>query len=256
MSSVFDLLPRAPQPRYGTGMWPLYYPRPWNLKAPPGVGVIIDPVAVASEVAGELRKIGWPGVELMDPDFQMDLLEGSEADIRTKVENWFENNRTAVANRMEKRFPTYGAARLSATSETAMKEAIGGYRSKNYLTVVRVLLPEFESIGRALVTDRVKKASQSQVIKDLQEALGKTPLIKEDPLESMSLFHFIDEHLFQKCFTHGDAANLGPAPNRHAELHGLNSYGTLQGASIVLCSTDLLLRFTGRLLDFGFTPPT
>ena len=52
---------------------------------PPGIGAIVDPVAIASEVSIELRKVGWPGVSLMDQDFQMSLLDSPEADIAAKV---------------------------------------------------------------------------------------------------------------------------------------------------------------------------
>jgi hypothetical protein len=44
------------------------------------------------------------------------------------------------------------------------------------------------------------------VIDDLKAVLEVTPLIKEDPLESMSLFPFIEEYLFASCHTRQDSA--------------------------------------------------
>src|ERR1700731_2041846 len=121
MLGIFDLLRDPNRPRYGTGIWPLSFPRPWNLHPPPGVAALIDPVAVAAEVASELRKVGWPGVQLMDFEFQMALLDGPVAEIGMKVGNWFETHRGDVADLMEQRLPAYGANRLSKTAETAMK---------------------------------------------------------------------------------------------------------------------------------------
>jgi len=231
--------------------------RPWNLKPAPGEAVLIDSVAVASEAAGELRKVGWPGIALMDKDFQMALLDAPPDSVGSMVEGWFASHRDAVCDALQSRLGKYDVEGLSDRANAAMTEALVAYRAGLYLSVVRVLLPEFECFARALVLDKNKKFSQKQVIEDLKALLRETPLFKDDPLESFSLFHFIEEDLFAQCFTEADAQSFGAVPNRHAEMHGFASYGTLQGATTLVCVMDYLLRTMDRLKSLGaFSNPT
>jgi hypothetical protein len=253
MSPIPDLFSKKQSERYGTGLWPFSNPRPWKMDAPPGHAVIIDPVAIAFEAATVLKNAGWPGIGLMDQNFQLELLDLPEAAVPGKVQAWFESYRADVADELERRLPTYRAERLSRSAVAAMGEAISSYRSGSYLSAVRVLMPEFESVGRGLVTDQVAKISQKKVIEGLLDVLNSTPLMRDDPLETISLHHFISEQIFKSCHTQADAAAFDGVPNRHAELHGLESYGNLRGASVVICSADLLLKFTSRVLDLGYT---
>ena len=88
--------------RKGTGMWPFAYPRPWDLAPELDLPVLIDPMVVASEVSIELARVGWPGFGLMSTEFQMSLLADG-ADVGLIVEGWFEENRIAVADEIERR---------------------------------------------------------------------------------------------------------------------------------------------------------
>lgn len=251
---MIDLLGRR-GPRKGTGMWPFVLPRPWDLTPAAGEAVLIDPVAVSSEAARELRKAGWPGIGLMSRDFQLSLLEQG-ADVPGMVERWFEERRGEVAAEIERRADAYGASRVSKSIKAALSQATAAYGVGHYLATVRLLMPEMEGVARTMVTDRAQRTSQKAAVESLKELLRETPLIKEEPVETMSLYDFIDDHLFAACYTEADAQAFGSVPNRHAELHGLDSYGTLQGASLMLCASDLMLRFACRLLDLGHQPPS
>ena len=233
-------------PRKGTGMWPFVNPRPWDMTLEPGQIVITDPVAVSSEAARELRRVEWPGMALMDDDFQMSLLDAG-ADVGAMAEDWFERNRALVAAEIGRRVSGYCVDRLSPSAKTAVAEACAAYASGSYLSVVRVLMPEFEGVARRLVGRREPK----KVVDGLLRLLRDTPMIKEDPIEAMSMYDFIDERLFASCRDETHAAARGDVPNRHAEIHALKSYGTLRGASYMLCGIDLLLRLATRNLDLG-----
>lgn len=236
-------------------MWPFVRPRPWDLTPAAGEAVLIDPVAVASEAAKELRNSGWPGIGLMSTDFQMSLLEQG-ADVPAIAERWFSDHRGEVAAEIQRRVNGYDVGRLSRSIKVALSEATSAYASGQYLATVRLLMPEMESVARTMVTDRAQRTSQKAAVDSLKVLLRETPLLKEEPVETMSLYEFIEEQLFAACYTEADAQAFGNIPNRHAELHGLESYGTLQGASLMLCATDLLLRFACRLLDLGHQPPS
>ncbi len=259
LSSVFQPSRKPDEIRvtHGTGMWPFVKPRPWDLTPGPGEAVMIDPVAVASEVASELRPIGWPGISLMNDEFQMSILDTPAGAVEPLVEKWFDEHRDEVADALQSRLGNYDLSGLSKTATTAMSEALGAYRSGSYLSVVRVLLPEFECFARALVADKTKKFPQKQVIEDLKQLLEGTPIVKDDPLESFSLFYFIEDHLFAHCMTEADAQAFGTVPNRHAEMHGFASYGTLKGATTLVCVMDYLLRMMDRLKRLGtFNSPS
>ena len=236
----------------GTGTWPHVRPRPWKLTPDrPGEAVLIDPVAVASETSFELKAMGWPGISLMDQSFQMSLLNAPPGTATNLVEGWFADHQDAVCNHLATRLESYDVDGLSKTAKTAMAEALAAYREGRYLSVVRVLFPEFECFARALVDDKTKKKRQSEVIQDLKNLLGETPVIQDDALESFSLFHFIEDHLFRNCFTEADAEKFGSIPNRHAETHGFASYGNRQGATTLVCVMDYLLRMMDRLKKLG-----
>lgn len=235
----------------GTGVWPSVLPRPWNMTSIPGEAMLIDPVAVASEAAQELENIGWPGISLMDTDFQMGLLDINADKAGPFVEQWFSTHCEEVCSALSARLQGYDVAGLSKTAKTAMAEALINYRSGLYLSAVRVLLPEFECFARAIVLDKTQKFTQKRVIDDLRALLAKTPVVKDDPLETFSLFHFIEDRLFAQCYTEVDAHSFGSIPNRHAEIHGFASYGNLQGATTLVCVMDLLLRMMDRLKRLG-----
>lgn len=251
---LIDIL-SAGRPRKGTGMWPFVNPRPWDFESEPGEVVLIDPVSVASETAMELRKVGWPGISLMDEDFRMSLLE-EDADVAGMTESWFEKNRQQVADEIKRRADGYGVDQLSKSVVSAITEAADGFVEGRYLTVVRVLMPEIEGIARTMTTDRTRQTSQSAAVKEFMNLVRDTPLIKEEPLETMSLYDFIDKQIFAACYTEADAQAFNGTPNRHAEIHALDSYGTLRGASLMVCAIDLMCRFACRHLDSGYQPPS
>ncbi|KQN92710.1 hypothetical protein ASE95_08565 [Sphingomonas sp. Leaf231] len=211
-----------------------------------GSAVIIDPVAVSQEAARELCKVEWPGIALMADDFQMSLLDDG-ADVAGMAEAWFDANKAAVADEIRRRTVDYRVERLSASAATAMAEACFAYAQGSYLAVVRVLMPEFEAVARTLVGKRSQKAAVDGLLRLIQDV----PMIREDPIEAMSMVEFIDDQLFASCKDAAHAAARGQAPNRHAETHALKSYGNLRGASYMMCGTDLLLRLAARHLDLA-----
>jgi hypothetical protein len=236
----------------GTGIWPATLPRPWNLEHPPprdgavAVGVLIDRVAVASAAAEGLREFGWPGISLMDQEFQLSIIDKPEIEFVAAVEQWFVANEKLVCDTFIERLSKYEIADLSATAKEAMTQAVAAYREGRYLSVVRVLLPEFEALARGLLADdSATSVSQRRAIDGLKALLDQLPIKGTEPLESFSLRKFIDEHFFAQCYTKAEAESFGGIPNRHAELHGFSSFGTRQGAITLLCVTDFLF----HLLD-------
>jgi hypothetical protein len=46
---------------------------------------------------------------------------------------------------------------------------------------------------------------------DLKEMINHTPLMKDEPIKMFSLMHFIDDHLFQNCWTPAEAQMFDPS---------------------------------------------
>ena len=240
--------PRVVKATRGTGIWPFVRPRPWNLESTDDEAVLVDPVAVAAAASENLSKAGWPGISLMSVEFQMSLVDKSICFVEKEVENWYNANRAAVANELGRRLATYNIDTLSVTARTAVKEAIGCYIDERYLSVVRVLMPEFETFGRSVYTGTSTAPTQRQAIDSLKGTIDSLPVSGTDAIESFSLHHFIEDKLFARCFSVVDAGALGTFPNRHAELHGLATYGNLKGATTLLCVMGLLLQLMDRFL--------
>lgn len=231
----------------GTGAWPLVRPRPWNLASTAEEPAMIDPVAVAAAASESLCKVGWPGISLMDQDFQLSLIDQTDSFVEAEVKNWYQTNRDPVCGELlERVLNSSHIDGLSGSAKTALKEAFHSYRHGHYLSVVRVLMPEFECIARGLYGGTKSKPTQKDVIAALKEAMNLQPCDGVDAIELFSIPHFINEKLFAQCFSALDAEAFGTVPNRHAELHGLASYGNLKGATIMLCVMGFLLQLLAR----------
>lgn len=127
-----------------------------------------------------------------------------------------------------------------------MSEAIQSYRHGLYLSAVHNLMPEFEAFARGIYAGPKARPSQKNVIDWLKSTIEQLPVTGTAAIESFSLQHFIDDKLFAACFTPADAQALRNIPNRHAELHGLASYGNIKGATTLLCVTSYLLQLMDR----------
>jgi hypothetical protein len=231
----------------GTGMWPFVLPRPWNLTPATGEAILIDPVAVASIAAEFVSRVGWPGIDLMSQGFQLGLIDQPDAEVEAAVQTWYEDNRQAVADELSKRFVAYNIDSISATARIAMSEAIQCYRQSLHLSAVRCLMPEFEAVARGVYSGPKQRPAQKDVIEWLKSAVDEVPVAGTAAIESFSLQHFLDDKLFATCFSSADARALGDIPNRHAELHGLASYGSLKGATTLLCVTSYVVQLVDRL---------
>lgn len=228
-------------------MWPFVRPRPWNLTPSADEAVLIDPVAVASVAADFLGKVGWPGIDLMSQEFQLSLIDQPNEAVEGLVQGWYEQNQQAVCDELSNRLATYDIDGMSPTARIAMREAIQCYRSGLYLSVVRGLMPEFEAFARNIYGGPKTSPNQKDVIEWLKSTIDQLPVAGTAAIESFSLHHFVDDKLFASCFSSADAKALGDVPNRHAELHGLASYGNLKGATTLLCVTSYVIQLMDRL---------
>ena len=201
---------------------------------------IFDPVALAFEAGSKLIKAGWVGMHLMPEEFLWKVVDAEQKEVSALAENWINDHKNDIADDFEKRIQAYFIGDKLAVQATS--EALMAYRIGLYLATVRTLMPEAERFGRVVVRQSGGlPANQKEAVKAMQSYLAECPVYHFSTIESLTVYDVISEHLFAACFTEAEAQQLGVGPNRHAEVHGLASYGDLRGATKMLCVQDFLL---------------
>ena len=238
-----------------TGLWPFsLYPRSAGLMRSRNRNIqtakVFDPVALAWMAGPKLTDAGWVGLELMPTDFLWKIVDSEPEDVSSLAEKWVGDHRVDIADSFQARQQSYRSE--DGLADQAATEALSAYRNGHFLATVRTLMPEAERFGRKLTSHGGQHfTSQKTAIEAMQKNLGEFPVSHFSPIESLTVFPVISEHLFARCFTEHDAQQLGTNPNRHAEVHGLASYGNLCGATKMLCVQDFLL----HVLTIVMTPP-
>lgn len=200
---------------------------------------VFDPVAQQFAAVSRFTTTGWIGFPFMTEGFLWDIIDATDSDVETLIENWTIENRLDIAEYFEQRADIYTAY---PEVNRIFIEAIQNYRDERYVSVVRVLLPEFERLGRLIeLSDGSRPERSGVAIKALQDYLGEFPVSVMPGIELSTAFHVLSGPLFERCFSSSDAAAIGPGPNRHAEIHGLANYGNLRGATAILACVGLML---------------
>ena len=204
------------------------------------VAQVFDPVALAFDATSKFTEVGWIGLDVMPSSFLYKVMDTKEAggDVDAVIETWVAANTDKIADEFQSRLSTYT---FDALALQALGESIQSYRAGSYLSVVRTLMPEFERFGRMVVRDDgTMPDSQKAAVEAIKENIKNLPASAYPPVEVLGAYSLLQEDLFAKCFNASDASNLSN-PNRHAELHGLATYGNLRGATKVLSAADFLV---------------
>ncbi|MDR3480938.1 MAG: hypothetical protein P4L91_09520 [Burkholderiaceae bacterium] len=226
-----------------TGLWPFSLFKGGAFGGEPqatgNVVGIFDPVALAWNAGGKLIEAGWVGLELMDRDFLWKIADANQEDVGALALEWTRSHQSAIAEAFEQRLASYA---IDESAKEASRQALFSYRADHFISTVRTLMPEVEKHGRIIShANGAASPNMKQAVQAIQDYLGQMELSHFDPIESLTVHKIVEEDLFAKCFNQSDARNLEEGLNRHAELHGLGSYGDLRGATKMLCVQDFLL---------------
>jgi hypothetical protein len=227
-----------------TGLWPfnMLPSSAHGRSSDPSVqkAQVFDPVALAFSASSKFTDAGWIGLDLMPSSFLYKVMDAEKAgeDVASLISAWIEDKKQNIADEYQRRLQTYSFDELA---RRALHEALLSYRAGSYLSVVRTLMPEFERFGRMVaLADGSRPRTQKQAVGAIQDYISMLPAGFYPTIESLAAFSLISEDLFASCFTEADALALSN-PNRHAEMHGLTSYGDLRGATKVLSAADFLV---------------
>lgn len=185
-----------------------------------------------------LNSVGWLPHESL-PWEQFGLATKDE--ISPLIERHYSEEWPTARAVFERQLETYT---VDDEAKAAFREALNAHEAGLYRASTRTVFPEIERVARIELHAGNTKSFASQ--KELQDWVGE--LYPEDLAPSgrggMELFRRLIDHLYVKVEKpEALQAMLGdPVPNRHAALHGLVSYSTMQNSINALVTGDFLFR--------------
>lgn len=129
---------------------------------------------------------------------------------------------------------------------TPKAHGIGLYRACS-----RTLFPELERITRQrLQGDALTPPNTSQM--SLREAMGRLTLHDVEPcgLPAWVLFGKLSDHVYAHVSNPAVLTEVAsdPVPNRHAVLHGLDSYATQRSSFNAIAMADFMIQVVTALV--------
>ncbi len=134
----------------------------------------------------------------------------------------------------------------------AFHEALASHEAGHYRAVTRMLFPEVERLYRVHLMDGTLKGLTG--LRDLRDIVPKLPIGVFAGFENsiMSLVTKLLDHLYARVETieELEAIRPDPVPNRHAAIHGIVVYKTLENSINCLIMVEFLFALiaeVGRL---------
>ncbi|MBB4123596.1 hypothetical protein [Martelella radicis] len=215
-----------------------------------GVVNAITPLAVFSakfdqtmQLNEKIVQIGW----MPHPVFPLDTLDLhlQDSELDALLARYVEENFEAIECFFIESATKYG---ITDTVPMVMTEALNCHCHNNYRAVVRLLFPEIESAARTVFRYPIQKGIAS--IPDVREIIGKLsfPMVFDHP-GTFSIYDKLNEHMYRqvKSSLELTAAQADPVPNRHAAIHGLVDYSSMQNSMNTIIMADFIFRLLGEI---------
>ena len=142
------------------------------------------------------------------------------------LSNHYQNNWNDILQNIESNISEYN---IDFELEEAFNEIISAHRAGYYRCVCRAIFPEIERVVLSYPSDDNENTLNpaKRILKFIEKEYIKE-FIKNDPFDIVA-FKTSIEHLYKN--TKGSSLSdfeHNPVPNRHATVHGLISYSTMQ----------------------------
>jgi hypothetical protein len=202
------------------------------------------------EASGWLPHYTTPFADIHDSMAREEISAAIEAHYR---ENWPQVE-SAFLKRLE-------ASWLDDEAKATFKEALSSHGHGLYRTVPRTLFPEIERVAAVELYQgkrRYRSENANGKFQDIgitslptfAETVGQLPLrhvMNED--YGHALYSKLKEHLYQRVHTSAEIENAAkdPVPNRHASLHGILTYTTMQNSLNALIMTDYVFHLMRQI---------
>lgn len=169
-------------------------------------------------------------------------------------ENWCDIE-AAFVERLEK-------IALDDEAKATFIEALTAHRHGLYRSVPRTLFPEIERVACKELYDGSRKYKKENPkggkphelsitsLPDFAETVGELPVGDVMTIDyGVALFMKLEEHLYKGVKQPEEIAKAAAdaVPNRHAALHGIISYSTLQSSINALIMTDFIFHVISQI---------
>ncbi|MBK1793343.1 hypothetical protein JHL21_02385 [Devosia sp. WQ 349] len=203
------------------------------------------------EASGWLPHYTTPFAEIND---EMTAEEISAVIAQHYRENW-RDVESAFLGRLE-------ASQLDEEANATFREALVSHRHGLYRSVPRTLFPEIERVACAELYDgfRTYRKEDAKSGKSLELPITSLPdfaaAIGELPVGHVlttdygyALYIKLEKHLYKAVRRPDEiaAAVADAVPNRHASLHGIVTYSTMQNSLNSLVMTDFIFHLIGHI---------
>lgn len=178
--------------------------------------------------------------------------EQSDEEFSSEIHKHYTNNWSDAENEFLKRIDKYD---LDSEAKETFKEALECHRLKLYRVAPKLLFPEIERLACKEIYGGLRKYSSQDKKSNKAKTVGITSLpdIKEKAGEMFideiitndfgwGLFKKLDQHFYKPIKNQDDIKRieLDPIPNRHAAIHGIASYNSMQSSLNALVIADYL----------------
>ncbi len=191
-------------------------------------------------------KAGW--IPHYTTPFDLIGDEITEAELSQTLNNYYSQNWQQISAEFKIRLDVLD---VDGEAKATFEEALNAHGAGFYRATVRLLFPEIERVARAELLEGTLKgiASLEDVRKAAGERLGFSELEPTGGGPVLAQFGRMSRHLYEDVKTLDKVASfsLDPVPNRHAALHGLVVYSTLQCSLNTLMMTEFMFQVVTAL---------
>ena len=185
-----------------------------------------DPFAAARKKGERLTKHGWfPHYTI--PEALLD--EGiDDSDFNSLLLSYYRDNWAQVRQTIEGNLSAYP---VDDETKAAFLEALNAHEHGLYRSVCRNLMTEVEHVVRIHLFGG--KVGSFSVKKQIGDDFGILPVsMLPDASVGFVGYLCLQEHLYDHIKSEGDRSRIvdHPVPNRHAAIHGLLTYPTVQNS--------------------------
>lgn len=192
-----------------------------------------------------LDKSGW--LPHHSTPFELVDACGSDSDaLRRRLRDFYTEHWPGVRQQIELRLVGH---ELDDEAKATFREALDAHESGFYRCVCRLLPPEVERVARIELHDDRKKGISSQPKLRKLARTVRVSSIEPRGFRGLNLLRRLENHLYDNVppDTGRNRFQQDPVPNRHAALHGLVAYSSMQHSLNSIFMTEYIFQVISAL---------
>ena len=192
-----------------------------------------------------LDEAGWLPHQSMPFD-RVEECAGDADEIHRLLSRHYRERWSDVHGDIEAQLAEYD---IDDEAKTTFGEALNAHEAGFYRSVCRVLMPEIERVSRVeLHGGRLDRITSQPLLRELADQL---PISAVEPggFLGLNLFRRLSEHLYEHVGDEDSRRRFAqdPVPNRHAAVHGLVVYSTMQNSLNAVFMADFIFQVISLL---------